>query len=329
MTKHGSLAPLAEMAIEEVREAFAALAQELFQPAIEHTDAVREFQRLYPDQPTQQRLLAECVHQSEGRLLTPGEGDREIVWIKVITVPAAEYADWAAKTVEGVDRKSGRWEVVIDGGADRIAVIQLRGGVSFSSLIAKLDRPEMKDWPLVISRAPDPVSALGVGPNPNGQQLRRVVAKAIVTGLLEYDQETGFSLHSTDDQTVPLGRQPSAAMETLRRRWPALDFIESMFGRQLVVAEQEVGAFCADGCGRLICSSCAAKPENLCMTCRRPVAGPCQQRPMFGPEGAMQCRECRARERGHTFFIFMIVFIVVAAILMLIVAALSRIRIPF
>jgi hypothetical protein len=91
----------------------------------------------------------------------------------------------------------------------------------------------------------------------------------------------------------------------------------------------EAGAFCADGCGRLICASCAAKAENLCMTCRRPVAGPCQQRPLSAPEGTVQCRECRSRGRGLNLLIFMIVIIVVGAILMLIVAAISQIRIPF
>jgi hypothetical protein len=90
----------------------------------------------------------------------------------------------------------------------------------------------------------------------------------------------------------------------------------------------EAGARCAD-CELLICASCAAKEENLCRTCRRPVAGPCQQRPLSAPAGTMQCRECRSRGRGLNLLIFMIVIIVVGAILMLIVAAISQIRIPF
>jgi hypothetical protein len=240
MTRHGSLSPLAEMSIEEVREAFAALAQELFQPAIDRTDAVREFQRLYPDKATQQRLLAECVRQSEGRLPTFGVGDREIVWIKVLTVPAAEYTEWAAKIVESVDRKSGHWEVVVDANSDRMTIIQLRGGVSLTPLIARLDRLDIKDWPQVVSHAPDPFSALGVGPNPDRRELRRVIAKAIVVGLLGHDPEAGFTLRSTDGQDIALGRQPQVAMDALRKRWPDLVYIESMFGRHLVVAEQEV-----------------------------------------------------------------------------------------
>ena len=90
----------------------------------------------------------------------------------------------------------------------------------------------------------------------------------------------------------------------------------------------EAGARCAD-CELLICASCAAKEENLCRTCRRPVAGPCQQRPLSAPEGTVQCRECRSRGRGLNLLIFMIVIIVVGAILMLIAAAINQIRIPF
>ena len=54
----------------------------------------------------------------------------------------------------------------------------------------------------------------------------------------------------------------------------------------------EAGALCADGCGRLICATCAAKEENLCHACRRPVAGPCQQRPWLAGDGQVFCRRC-------------------------------------
>jgi hypothetical protein len=242
MTGHASMTMLAEMSTEEVRETFVGLAAKVFNPAIEGTDAVREFRRLYPDKASQQRLLGECVRQSEGRLLTPGEGDREVVWIKVIAVPAAEHADWAAKIVEGVDRKPGRWEVVVDEKSDRIAIIQLRGGISLTPLINRLDLLDSKDWPLVVSRAPDPFIALGVGPNPDGRQFRRVVAKAIIIGALKHNPETGFALGASDGQDLPLGRHPKAALDALRRRWPEMVYIESSFGRELVVAEPEVVA---------------------------------------------------------------------------------------
>lgn len=57
----------------------------------------------------------------------------------------------------------------------------------------------------------------------------------------------------------------------------------------------EVGATCADGCGRLLCTVCAAKEENVCRICRRPVAGQCQRRPWLAPELGVLCRRCWRR----------------------------------
>jgi len=242
VTRQGSLSPVVEMAAEEVQDAFQSLAVEHFRPAIERADVLAEFRRLYPDRATQQRILEQCVHQSEGRLVTAGEGDREVLWIKVAAVPALEYADWALKALEGVDRKAGRWEAVVDPNRDRLAIIQLRGGISLTPSIARMDKPDMKDWPALVSQAPDPTSTLAVGPNPDDRQLRRVLAKAIVTGLLQYDPSIGFALGQAGGEPIPLGRQARAAMEALRRKWPDLIFIESSFARQLVLDDRDVVA---------------------------------------------------------------------------------------
>ena len=240
VTKQGSLSPVVEMAAEEVQEAFQSLAVEHFGPAIERADVMTELRRLYPDRATQQRIVEQCVHQSEGRLVTAGEGDREVTWIKVVTVPSLEYADWAIQTLEGVDRKAGRWEAIVDPNSDRLAFIQLRGGISLTPSIARMDKPDMKDWPALVSQAPDPTSVLAVGPNPDDRQFRRVLAKAIITGLMQYDPSVGFSLDQAAGEPIPLGRQARAAMETLRRRWPDLIFVESTFARQLVLDDRDV-----------------------------------------------------------------------------------------
>jgi hypothetical protein len=58
----------------------------------------------------------------------------------------------------------------------------------------------------------------------------------------------------------------------------------------------EVGAVCACGCDRLLCTACATRPENLCSSCRRPVAGPCQIRSILDPTGTMRCWTCWQRQ---------------------------------
>lgn len=60
-------------------------------------------------------------------------------------------------------------------------------------------------------------------------------------------------------------------------------------------AAAEAGAVCADSCGRLMSASFAANRANLCVSCGRPVAGPCQRRPMLAGEGEMYCRTCYRR----------------------------------
>jgi hypothetical protein len=57
----------------------------------------------------------------------------------------------------------------------------------------------------------------------------------------------------------------------------------------------ELGSACADLCGRLLCANCASKPENLCHSCRRPVAGFCQIRPWLAGDGQVFCQRCWRR----------------------------------
>ena len=89
----------------------------------------------------------------------------------------------------------------------------------------------------------------------------------------------------------------------------------------------ELGSASPDGL--LLCSVCAANPENICRTCRRPVAGPRQQRSWFGPEGTIQCRECRNRERVKDLFIVAVVVVAVILVALGVVGAIHQIRIPF
>jgi len=91
----------------------------------------------------------------------------------------------------------------------------------------------------------------------------------------------------------------------------------------------EAAAVCACGCARLLCSACAGREENLCARCRRPVAGPCQQRPVWAAPGTMLCAPCRDRERTKNLVIFLIVAAVAGFLLWRLTWALSQIRSPF
>ena len=77
----------------------------------------------------------------------------------------------------------------------------------------------------------------------------------------------------------------------------------------------EVGGLCADGCGRLLCASCAANPANLCRSCRRPVAGPCQHRPWLGDEEGILCGQCWHRWSIRETVLAVAVIAALAAIL--------------
>lgn len=282
LSRHDSLANLAEMPIEEIQDVFTAICEEFFRPAVERTDVVSEFKRLYPDKTTQQRIFEQCLNQSEGSVLTTGEANRHVPWIKVAIVPSSDDVDWAGELVKGVDKKPGKWEVAIHPDPNRMGIIQLRGDVSLTPFIDRLDLPEPEDWAKVIARAPDPVSALTVGPNPDDRQLRRVITKALVTGQLRHDQVTGFALDSPDGNDVLLGQGKAAATEALRHSWPDLIFIESKFGRQVVLDDKTVAARLKQLEGRVNAPEPDADPL-LCLIDSAAVAEAARQLELFLP----------------------------------------------
>ena len=240
LSKYRSFSCLLGKSPDEIEQALKQTCQAYFKPIIEQTDVVAEFKRLYPDRNRQLRFVRRLVLQSEGSILTAGESGRDIVWQKFVTVPSSDYRDWAGDLVEKVDRKPGKWQVIIDNRTDVISVIQLRGTVSLTPIIARQDLPEPQGWEEMVARAIDRVTAMMPPPNPNDRQLRRIFAKAVITSQLLYDDVAGFSLTFSSKEPIRLGKQPRAAGEKLRRRWDWIVHIESTFGHQVVRDDKEV-----------------------------------------------------------------------------------------
>jgi hypothetical protein len=238
--EHGSLSVLAEASIEECQEAFAALGRRANQPEIDNTNVFTEFKKVHPDEATQRKIATRLIRKSESSIRTTGEVNERITWLKIVNAPDEAAAAWLREVLPRSDEKDGVWEVVVTGNRDRIELVQVRGGISLQSLI---DRNPISDdaagWAKLISHAPDPVSALIVPPNPSRRQLRRVLAKAMANGQLTIQPNGSYVLDSSNGQTITLGSSVQSVEEFLQPLWPELVFVESTFGRNLVVAEDK------------------------------------------------------------------------------------------
>jgi hypothetical protein len=241
LKKHGSLALLADASIEEYEEAFTAVCEDIFRPDTENTDVISEFQKLYPQKSKQRKIIERLIKESEGGLRTTGESSNSVVWIKGANVTSHEHVEWLREILEKVDKKPSKWEVAVHNDPDRIGIAQLRGSISLQSLIDRIapsDDPE--GWAKIIDIAPDPVSVLIVGPNPSPRQLRRVLVKAIADGQLNVDEKGRYILNSSNSEPLILDKTFESVKATLRSKWSELVFIESTFGRNLVVAEEQI-----------------------------------------------------------------------------------------
>lgn len=241
LQKYGSLAFLADASLEEYEEAFTAVCEDVFCPDIENTDVISEFKRLFPDRNKQRRIIRQLIKQSEGRLRTTGEVNKPVTWLKGANVSSSEHADWLREILESVDKKPGKWEVAVHNDPDQIVIAQLRGGISLQPFIDRIAPPDNPEgWAIMVDRAPDPVSVLIVRPNPTQRQFKRVLAKAIANGQLTVDEDCCYILSSSSGQPLILGKTFESVEAALQPRWSELVFIESTFGRNLVVAEAEI-----------------------------------------------------------------------------------------
>jgi len=242
LSRHGTMAMLAEASLEECLDAFAGICSEMFRRQVEASDAASEFRAQFPDENRQRVILAQLIKDSEGRFPVRGEIDEPVVWIKAVNVPKPEHVEWIRSLLTSVDPKDGKWEVAVDeSDPDRISILQLRGGISLAHHLESLDVADDEEgWARVIDQAPDPGSAILVPPNPTMRQFRRVLTKGIANDQITFNDRTGFMFSSSSAEELSLGKDLESMEKALRPLWPQLVFIESTFNRSLVVAEKAV-----------------------------------------------------------------------------------------
>jgi hypothetical protein len=240
LQKYETLAWLMEAPLEELQEAVTGIGNEIFRPVVEGTDVLRELARLYPDENNRKKVFERPIQASEGLLPVTGEVNQPVVWLKAATVPSAEYLTPMKELLETIDGKPGKYEMAVSGDPTQFTVFQLRGGISLTPYIRRVELPDNEEgWRKAIAAAADPVSAILVGPRPTLRQFRRVLGKAVASGQLSIDEHGGYQIACPNGEILPLGKDFRSVERKLRHNWPHLVFVESTFGRNLVVAEEQ------------------------------------------------------------------------------------------
>jgi hypothetical protein len=146
------------------------------------------------------------------------------------------------RRLESIDHKAGKWQVAANpADPETFNIAQLRGEISLTQFINRLGIEDTyENWSRLIDRAADPVSAIGVGPNPTPRQFRRVLAKAIAAELLTVDAKGHFAFRSSTGEEWQLGADAETVWEGLQPRFRQLTFAESYWASTLVDSEQEV-----------------------------------------------------------------------------------------
>jgi hypothetical protein len=240
LQKYETLAWLTEASLEELQEALTGVCNEIFRPGVEGTDVLRELERLHPDENNRKKVLERPIQASAGLLPVTGEVNQPVVWLKAATVPSVEYLTPMKELLETIDGKPGKYEMAVSGDPTRFTVFQLRAGISLTPYIRRVELPDNEEgWRKAIASAADPVSAILVGPRPTLRQFRRVLAKAVASGQISIDEHGDYQIACPNGEILPLGRDFKSVERNLRHNWPHLVFVESTFGRNLVVAEEQ------------------------------------------------------------------------------------------
>lgn len=240
INKYNTFDILTENSQQQVFELLNNLFHEILESEVKSTTVLDEFIRYYPEN-IRTEMLIQILKQSEGSIRIEGSLAGKMTWIKTANVPSSgKFADQMAATLETLDKKDGKWETADSNDIDYFSICQLCGGISLVPLIHNIDVPDNEaGWKMAVEQAVDPVTAIMVNPNPNIRQFKRVLAKAIVSELLSF-KGNAFYLKTTSPEPMLLGKNLNEIMAKSRHLWPDMVFVESLFARGLVVAEQDV-----------------------------------------------------------------------------------------
>jgi len=238
--EHQSLSSIVGKSPDQIEQILNGVCTDVFEPWIGQRNVMTELQRLFPHESRQQKIFRQLVRQSEGRVRSIGEAGKKINWTKFVIAPSTDYALKVQNLIARVDEKQGPWHILVDNNLEAVTLLQFRGNISLASLVNTMklaDNPET--WQQMIELAIDPFTAIMPLPNPTCHQVRRSFAKALVTGQLAYNENTGFEL-VFEDRPISLGKDPHDAEKALRSWWPYVVRIESTFGHQIVVDDRDV-----------------------------------------------------------------------------------------
>ncbi|MFH1613781.1 MAG: hypothetical protein ABIG61_01675 [Planctomycetota bacterium] len=237
---YGSLEILTETAQVELLELFEKMISPVFEPVIQGTNVWDEFLRVFPDSHVQHEMVTQLIRHSKGRVCAEDGVNQQVPWVKTANVPHSSCVEPIRKLLEALDRKGGKWEVTIHSDIDTISIGQLRGSISLTPFLQRLNIPDNETgWKIIAEQAVDVVSALIVPPNPNDRQIKRVLVKAIAANLLTIN-DGQFYMQRSNSEPLCLGKDPAVIRQTLKTLWPDLVFVESTFARDAVIDENKI-----------------------------------------------------------------------------------------
>ena len=219
---------------------FREMVEPTFEAVVKSTTVWEEFKKTFPDAHVRQEMLTQLIRHSTGRVIAEDSVGQSVVWIKTANVPNASLVEPVRALLESLDTKGGHWEVAAHDDIDTISLGQLRGGISLSPLIRRLGIPDNEiGWKALAAQAIDVISALIVPPHPSLRQFRRVLAKALAADLIT-TKDGHFYLERPQQEPLSLGSDFASVKQALLKRWPDLVFIESTYGRALILDEKRV-----------------------------------------------------------------------------------------
>ena len=237
LKQYHSFATLMNVSKSELVGMLNALFTRYFEPIVRSTSAMDEF-RKFPEH-IQKDILKQMILSSEGRLLTEGQGHENIEWVQVASVPSEEDIEYMKDMLSRMDTKPGRWNVIVQPDNDAFSLIQLRGQITLSPFIKRLeldDSPE--SWKKLIDAAVDPVSAIMPNPQPTSRQIKRLLAKAVASGLLK-PTTGGFCYKDSDGKTISLPSDNDKLSKAFYGQFREIVFIETTFAHKLLVQQQQ------------------------------------------------------------------------------------------
>jgi hypothetical protein len=237
LEQYQSFAVLMNVSKAELTNMLKALFTQYLEPFVRSTSAMDEF-RKFPEH-IQKDILKQMILSSEGRLLTEGQGHENIEWVQVASVPSEEDIEYMKDLLSRIDAKPGKWHIIVQKDNDTFSLIQLRGQITLSQFIKRLelvDSPE--SWKKLIDAAVDPVSAIMPSPQPTSRQSKRLLAKAAACGLLK-PSASGFCYTDSKGKVVSLPEDNDELSNAFYGQFREIVFIETTFAHKLLVQQKQ------------------------------------------------------------------------------------------